>query len=114
MSPATQMVVAAGWLGTRRAIQATREGVTDLRNFRLKLIFGKLSLTRCTGTRMVAGKDLHSQGIPIAPVGDRLIHSLDVNFPAHILSQFSSPKLGLLLIFFVSACELFLVAIVAF
>ena len=71
MSPATQMVVAAGWLGTRRAIQATREGVTDLRNFRLKLIFGKLSLTRCTGTRMVAGKDLHSQGNPIAPVGDQ-------------------------------------------
>ena len=40
MSPATQMVVAAGWLGTRRAIQAMREGVTDLGNWHhLKLTF---------------------------------------------------------------------------
>ena len=68
MSPATQMVVAAGWLGTRRAIQATREGVTDLRNRCPKLTFVQMSITRCTGTRMEAGKDLHSQGNPIAPV----------------------------------------------
>ena len=96
MSPATQMVVAAGWLGTRRAIQATREGVTDLRNFRLKLIFGKLSLTRCTGTRMVAGKDLHSQGNPIAPVGDQSLSNALFrceNFDAHIYyNNFSGPS----------------------
>ena len=113
MSPATQIVVAAGWLGTRRAIQATREGVTDLRNRRLKLTFRQFSLTRCTGTRMVAGKDLHSQGIPIAPVGDRLMHSLVVRtLPSiYILSQYSSPKLGHF--GFVSASEFFLLALVA-
>ena len=109
MSPATQIVVAAGWLGTRRAIQATREGVTDLRNFRLKLIFGKLSLTRCTGTRMVAGKDLHSQGIPIAPVGDRLMHSLVVRtLPSIYDHNIRRPSWD-----FSSFCEFFLVALVA-
>ena len=30
VSPATQRVVAAGWLGMSKATQATREGVTDL------------------------------------------------------------------------------------
>ena len=30
MRPATQMVVATDWLGTSRAIQEIREGVTDL------------------------------------------------------------------------------------
>ena len=96
MSPATQIVVAAGWLGTRRAIQATREGVTDLRNRRLKLTLQQFSLTRCTGTRMVAGKDLHSQGIPIAPVGDQSLSNALFrceNFDAHIYyHNFSGPS----------------------
>ena len=42
MSPATQMVVAAGWLGTSKAIQATREGVTDLSKCDLKLAFEQM------------------------------------------------------------------------
>ena len=97
MSPATQMVVAAGWLGTRRAIQATREGVTDLRNCQhRKFTFGQMSLTRCTGTRMEAGKDLHSQGNPIAPVGDQSLSNALFrceNFDAHIYyNNFSGPS----------------------
>ena len=37
MSPATHIVVAAGWLGTSKANQETSEGVTDL-SFAQKLV----------------------------------------------------------------------------
>ena len=80
MRPATQMVVATDWLGTSRAIQEIREGVTDLefdvasfssRNVVVIIAIvaiviiavSKLGnidiLTKCTGTRLEEERDLH-------------------------------------------------------
>ena len=79
MRPATQMVVATDWLGTSRAIQEIREGVTDLgfdvasfssRNVVVIIamvavviiVVSKLGnidiLTKCTGTRLEEERDL--------------------------------------------------------
>ena len=115
MSPATQIVVAAGWLGTRRAIQATREGVTDLRN-RLKLDFSTIF-----SHQVYWDQDGGREGPPFTRNPHRTcwrssyaLFSCE-NFAVHIymitifVAQVgTSPHFG-----FVSASEFFLVALVA-
>ena len=89
MRPATQMVVATDWLGTSRAIQEIREGVTDLGfdvasfssrnvvviiaivaiviiavsklgNIDISMRYiNEIYLTKCTGTRLEEERDLH-------------------------------------------------------
>ena len=75
VSPATQRVVAAGWLGMSKATQATREGVTDLNfviepglNHPVESTINQIQQTRNIETRWEGGEAIRWRAVPISPV----------------------------------------------
>ena len=75
VSPATQRVVAAGWLGMSKATQATREGVTDLNfviepglNHPVESTINQIQQTRNIETRWEEEEAIHWRVVPISPV----------------------------------------------